>query len=176
MSNTHIMLDIETLGTSPRSVIFAIGAVKIKSNKIAGQFYAQPSIESGLDLGFNIQPDTLKWWMNQSEEARKQIQESSSNLETALNEFSHWAGAPNNLFMWGNGSDFDNAHLAEAYKACKLKLPWNFWNSRCFRTIKGLFPDTESPMVVGTKHHALNDALCQSHHLIQIFKDNGLSY
>ena len=47
MSNTHIMVDIETLGTSPKSVIFSIAAIKIKSNKIAGEFIAHPSVESG---------------------------------------------------------------------------------------------------------------------------------
>ena len=61
--NTHIMVDIETLGTSPKSVIFSIAAIKIKSNKIAGEFIAHPSIESGLELGFKVQADTLKWWM-----------------------------------------------------------------------------------------------------------------
>tara|TARA_R100001440_G_C2512772_1_gene118056 strand:+ start:387 stop:914 length:528 start_codon:yes stop_codon:yes gene_type:complete len=175
MSNTHIMVDIETLGTSPKSVIFSIAAIKIKSNKIAGEFIAHPSIESGLKLGFKVQADTLKWWMFQDEEAREQITNSTSDLPTALNDLRHWMGPNNNLYLWGNGADFDNVHLAEAYKACKMQVPWRFWNSRCFRTLKETFPLSETPLQVGTKHHALNDALSQAHHLIQIFKDNALS-
>ncbi len=170
------MLDIETLGTSPKSVIFAVGAVKIKDNKIAGSFLGYPSIESCLDLGLTIEADTLKWWMTQSDDARKQFSEKTGKLKEILSDFNYWCGTSNDLYLWGNGADFDNVHLAEAYKACKMNQPWKFWNSRCFRTIKGLYPDTISPLKVGTKHNALNDALAQAHHLIQIFKDNGLPY
>lgn len=176
MSNTHIMLDIETLGTSPKSVIFSIGAIKIKEGKITGEFLGLPSIESCLDLGLKIEAGTLKWWMKQSDQARLQFSQSTGSIGEILSDFSYWVGASNNLYMWGNGSDFDNSHLAEAYKACKMEVPWNFWNSRCFRTLKGLFPDVEPSLKVGTKHNALNDALVQAHHLIKIFKDNELSY
>jgi len=176
MSNTHIMVDIETLGTSPRSVIFSVGAIKIKDAKIAGEFLGNPSIESSLDSGFKIEAKTLKWWMTQSDEARLQFNQSTGSLRETLRDFTYWAGPSKSLYLWGNGADFDNTHLAEAYKACKMDVPWNFWNSRCFRTLKGLFPDSKIPLKVGTKHHALNDALAQAHHLIQIFKDNELSY
>ena len=175
MNNTHIMVDIETLGTSPRSVIFSIAAIKIKRNKIAGEFVAQPSIESNLELGFKIEPGTLKWWMEQPEDARQQMCHSTGKLSETLSDFAYWCGPNNNLYLWGNGADFDNTHLAEAYKACGMEAPWKFWNSRCFRTLKGMFPGTEAPMQVGTKHHALNDALCQAHHLIKIFQENELS-
>lgn len=176
MSDTHIMVDIETLGTSPRSVIFAIAAIKIKNNKIAGEFIAQPSIESSLELGLTIDSGSLKWWMTQHEDARMQMCKSTGTLSESLSDFDYWMGPNNNLYLWGNGADFDNAHLAEAYKVCGMNQPWKFWNSRCFRTLKGLFPKTEAPMQVGTKHHALNDALCQAHHLIKIFEENALPF
>jgi hypothetical protein len=129
-----------------------------------------------LDLGLKIEAGTLKWWMKQSDQARLQFSQSTGSIGEILSDFSYWVGASSNLYMWGNGSDFDNSHLAEAYKACKMEVPWNFWNSRCFRTLKGLFPDVEPSLKVGTKHNALNDALVQAHHLIKIFKDNELSY
>jgi|TARA_R110000824_G_scaffold205274_3_gene390051 DNA polymerase III epsilon subunit-like protein len=176
MSNTHIMLDIETLGTSPRSVIFAIGAIKIKDGEIKGEFLGYPSIESSLDIGLSIEAETLKWWMTQNDDARKQFNQNTGKLKEVLSDFSHWCGSARDLYLWGNGADFDNTHIAEAYKACGMSVPWNFWNSRCFRTLKGLFPDSKIPLKVGTKHHALNDALAQAHHLMQIFKDNELSY
>ena len=100
MHNTHIMVDIETLGTSPRSVIFSIAAIKIKSNKIAGEFVAQPSIESNLELGFKIEPGTLKWWMEQPEDARQQMCHSTGTLRESLSDFSYWMGPTNNLFLW----------------------------------------------------------------------------
>ncbi len=171
---THIMVDLETLGTRPGSAIFSIGAIKFKDNKIIGEFLGNPSLESNIDNGLTLDPHTIRWWMAQDDKARSQFENATGELKGVLKDFSTWAGPAKNLAMWGCGSDFDNALLAEAYKRCEMQVPWNFWNGRCYRTIKEMFPDIE-PTFVGVKHNALDDAMAQAHHLIKIFKEHGFS-
>ncbi len=77
--------------------------------------------------------------------------------------------------MWGCGSDFDNVVLANAYTMCGLKAPWNFWNNRCYRTIKARYPEVEFERV-GVYHRAVDDARSQALHLMKIEKDLKESY
>jgi exodeoxyribonuclease VIII len=89
-----------------------------------------------------------------------------ASLTAALAAFSGWLMEQSNLKsvrVWGNGSDFDNAILACAYKAVEQPVPWQFWNNRCYRTIKNLFPSIK--MIRGGVHHnALDDAKSQARH------------
>ncbi len=163
---THIMVDLETLGTRPGSAIFSIGAIKFKDNKIIGEFLGNPSLESNIDNGLTLDPHTIRWWMAQDDKARSQFENATGELKGVLKDFSTWAGPAKNLAMWGCGSDFDNALLAEAYKRCEMQVR--------YRTIKEMFPDIE-PTFVGVKHNALDDAMAQAHHLIKIFKEHGFS-
>lgn len=174
MNKINVMLDLETWSTSPNAVITSIGAVKFVINsdntrgKIDDEFYCRINPQSCIDVGMEMSADTILWWMNQSAEARSEFQKPNRSIQLVLNDFSSWmSDEPKNINVWGNGSDFDNVILANAYKACKLPLPWKFFNNRCFRTLKNLYPDVE-PTVVGVKHNALDDAKSQAHHLIDI--------
>ena len=73
------MIDIETLGISPNSVVMTIGAIKfnriddIKSIEYMDSFYCRVSKESCLKLGLEINKETEEWWEKQSEEAKYEI-------------------------------------------------------------------------------------------------------
>lgn len=66
--------------------------------------------------------------------------------------------------MWGNGAAFDNAILANAYRAAGIKQPWELWNDRCYRTICAYYPGCPRNQP-GTPHNALDDARSQAEHL-----------
>lgn len=67
--------------------------------------------------------------------------------------------------VWGNGAAFDNVILASAYRRVTAGTPWQYWNDRCYRTVKALHPDV--PMQrTGDHHNALDDAISQAHQLI----------
>jgi len=72
--------------------------------------------------------------------------------------------------VWGNGASFDNAILANAYHKTHLDLPWQYYNNRCYRTIKNCYPNIKLSRA-GTLHKALDDAKSQAMHLIEIFKN-----
>ena len=170
---TRVCVDLETLGTRPGSVITSIGATKFDENGPYGDpFYMRIDMQSCVDAGMLIDTETIKWWMRQSDEARAEFQKESFELKHVLTSFWVWAetqcsGNPlNQLEVWGNGANFDNSLLKAAYDSLSLEAPWKFWNDRCYRTLKAMYPHIKMPKRVGTHHNALDDAISQVNHLI----------
>lgn len=166
LTQAHISLDLETMGTSPGCAIVAIGAVRFDpyADGIADVFYRTIDLQSCLEAGLTIDPGTLQWWMGQEDAARSALFKDTGMLRTALSDFANWVSQhPGPSQVWGNGADFDNAILAQAYKVTGLRAPWAFWNSRCLRTIKYLAEGhpLELPRA-GTHHNALDDAVYQA--------------
>lgn len=163
-----IMLDLETLGNGPNSVILSIGGVKFGPNGLGEEFYRVVDAQSCIDSGLQMDVSTILWWMEQGDEARAEFKRKGANLGAALLDFRQFCGGgSDDLRVWGDGAAFDNAILANAYKKTNIERPWKFWNDRCYRTAKNLFPDV--PFVrVGTGHNALDDAKSQAQHLISI--------
>lgn len=169
----HIMIDLETLGTTASAVIMSIGAVRfdLESDEIDTEgFYRSISIESNLDLGRRVQEDTLLWWLKQPAAALQVFHEEKVELSSALEELSDWIGS-DDKFMWSNGADFDLPMLAHAFSQVSIETPWKFWNSRCFRTYKNL-PGAKNIRVpeLGVKHNALSDAYQQAQTVQAIHK------
>lgn len=168
-----VMVDLETLGNRPGSVIVAIGAVKFdpdgQEDQAMPEFYARVTAESCVEAGLTMDPGTVRWWMRQAHEARMEVADESLprvDLVPALEDFAGWAFP--NAGIWGNGADFDNALLAAAYQAVGMSVPWPHWKSRCYRTVKALAPKVKMERT-GTHHNALDDARDQARHLLRIF-------
>lgn len=162
----HVMVDLETLGTTADACILSIGAVKFDLDTAEiddGGFYTGVSIDS--NVGRRIQEGTVAWWMKQGASAQTVFHEPTVKLDSALIEFSEWLGDAEN-YMWSNGADFDLPMLAHAYTSFGLPIPWQFWNNRCYRTYKNL-PGAKNLKVPydGVKHNALFDAMHQAKHL-----------
>src|SRR5688572_21045121 len=168
---TKIMLDIETLGTSPGSAILAIGAVKFGGGQILAEFYQRVNLKSCTQYDLKIDPDTVLWWLQQSDEARIEVTKEVRHLAMVLRSFGEWVEAAQHTEMegepevWGNGAGFDNVLLAVAYGRAGLTPPWKYWNDRCYRTVKNLYPDVQMERS-GTHHNALDDARSQAMHLM----------
>lgn len=167
-----VMLDLETMGNGPDAAIVAIGAVEfdIDEGLIGRKFYMPVSLQSSVSLGGIIDPSTVEWWMEQSDEARSMFKVPGVHIAVALNEFSGWMGRRENcedVRVWGNGAAFDNVILASAYRRADIPRPWLFWNDRCYRTVKALHPDVKIERV-GTHHNAVDDAESQARHLIRM--------
>jgi len=165
---TQIMLDLETLGTLPGSVLVAIGAVKFDGEKITDEFYVRIDAASCAKLGLQMDTETVLWWLQQADGPRLEITKPAVGLAEALYNFSAWVG-DDEAEMWGNGAAFDNVLLAGAYRAAGQKPPWEFWHDRCYRTMKNLYPQVTMQRE-GVHHHALDDARAQARHLMAIFR------
>lgn len=170
----NIMLDLETLGNGNKAVIAAIGAVKFdkETGELGQEFYKIVNPKTCIDAGLIMDVDTVLWWFKQSPEARAIFMHNASEISTlqeALAEFTDFVGNPKTALVWGNGSNFDNVILGNAYKAIGEPQPWPYWGDRCYRTAAALTPGIKRNRV-GTYHNALDDAKTQALHLMQILR------
>lgn len=165
----EVVLDLETMGNSNRASITQIGAVvmNLQTGGLGKTFHMHVDLEDSVRHGGVMDASTVLWWLQQSEEARKEFTPGVHQrpLIEVLCAFATWLPQGSNI--WGNGSRFDNEILDHAYRSCGLITPWGHRQDRCYRTVKALHPEVEYiPPTV--KHHALEDAVAQAKHLMAI--------
>lgn len=159
------MLDIETLGHKPGSVIFEIGACVFDAKGIHQEFstYIKPS--SCEAAGLKCDSSTVAWWLKQKNPGVIEHAETMGDtIEAALAKLSEFIrGAAE---IWANSPNFDICLLEAAYAACKMPRPWAYWNLQDLRTIRAWTKTKKSdqPKV----HRALVDARQQVMDLLEI--------
>jgi exodeoxyribonuclease VIII len=112
------------------------------------------------------------WWMGQGDEARSALSKDTVPIAMALNEFYEWVAVCSSIQtvrVWGNGASFDNVILSSAYRSCRIAQPWQFWNDRCYRTVKAMHPAIKMQRT-GIHHNAVDDAVSQTRHLLEMLK------
>lgn len=171
----EIMLDLETMGNGSNSAIIAIGAVSFDKSGVKNKFYQQVSLQSSIDAGMMMDASTVLWWLQQSDAARQAFKdnEKAKLISDVLKMFSSFCSDEKACGMWGNGAAFDNVLLSNAYRKCGIIQPWKFWNDRCYRTMKSIYPVHEIKRV-GTHHNAVDDAESQALHLISICNEHRI--
>ncbi len=175
MYMNNVMLDLETMGNRPGAVIVSIGAVcfDVKTG-LGATFHERIDMRDAVASGLKMDASTVEWWLEQSKEAQSALlQYPRATLKQALLRFNDWLIAnctTSDLTIWGNGGDFDNVILAEAYHAVGFPLPWKYYRNRCYRTMKSLPNVAEKPKFQGLKHDALADACFQAEHLVAILR------
>lgn len=169
----HVMVDLETLGTRAGCTILSIGAVAFdpEANELGAEMYNVISRNSCRDAGLFEEVETIEWWHRQNPDARQILTLPGIELADALAIFTDYLRCfgLDDVKVWGNGSDFDNAILANCYAALGQSLPWAFWNNRCYRTLKSLRPEIKF-LRQGTYHNALDDAKSQAIHAMAIMR------
>lgn len=164
-----VMHDIETMSTAKNAAIVSIGAVKFDGTNIVSTFYANIDPLSCKQFGLHFDPDTIEWWKRQKPEAYEALKHNRVSLPDALNSYSEWYGTKS-MWTFGNGAEFDNVIIENAYKVIGMTAPWKYWDSMCYRTIVNLFNAKISKEVrEGVHHNALDDATSQANNLMRIF-------
>lgn len=175
------VLDIETLDKKPGAIIFAIGCVivDVDNLEIVNEFY---TIANPDQKGRTAGNGTPEWWIKQSAESPDAFEQlkaaygTNKTLKAALYELGSFLndefnGEPANVF--GNGPEFDNVIVDNAFAWAGLKTPWPYWGNQSIRTsnllmqIAGVKSERE---FVGIKHHALDDAYHEAFLLIDALK------
>lgn len=152
------MLDLETMGNQSYSAIVSIGAVEfdVVSGETGKEFYRGVSLQSAMDLGLVVNADTLMWWMNQNEQARKKVTEGADSITRVLLEFANFCNT--DYEIWGNSARFDLGILQNAYNKANLPIPWNFRKERCVRTLVSLNPIIQKEFSYeGVAHDPISD-------------------
>lgn len=160
----NIMLDLETLGTTPGSVIISLAAVPFDMNGtyMAEALYLKFSAMHAGAFGFRTSVQTQMWWIKQSTEARNEAFSGVSTPLDLVESLSTYLEQSPDVKVWGNGANFDNVLVAAYYEKLDRKLPWKYTNDRCYRTLKNITPPkllTHKPTVA---HNALYDAEAQA--------------
>lgn len=171
-----IMIDLETMGTDSNAAIVAIGACAVDVARgviLTPMWYCSVDLASSMKRGGVVDGSTVMWWMEQNDKARAKLLDDPKDIDLSLVTFGAWmASWGEKCRVWGNGSDFDNVILGNAYKRSDIKLPWSYSHNRCFRTVinlaKGL--NIPKPERVGVHHNALDDAIYQANGLIAFAK------
>ncbi len=162
-------MDLETLGTNGDAVVVSIGAIMFDAENIAENgFYAVLDIDDQVARGRKLNPGTVKWWMQQSEAARRVFTEKGRPVISVLDDFRAYVGynePGEGVKMWGNGADFDCVILGSLHDTFGMKKPWSYSNNRCFRTLKNIAQlevGLGTPPREGVHHNALHDAVYQA--------------
>lgn len=171
-SNNHVMVDAETLGNVSTSVMASISLVRF--NPYTGQIFENLNlnidISLGLHLGAEVSSDTILWWMEQTETARKSFTEGQVNPVDPIDAtilIKEWIEKIEkeidmDLILWSNGAGFDIPILANYYNLLGMDLPWRFYNVRDVRTIVEFAPEIKkSTLFEGTQHVPYFDCLHQ---------------
>ncbi|WP_374537606.1 3'-5' exonuclease [Chitinimonas taiwanensis] len=186
MKHRQIVHDIETLGVARDAAITNIGAVCIEltdsqplQSRVVSTFYVRVRHFDAHDClhheqaGRSHDLDTKQWWEVQSSPARFEalLNPDRMGLTRALSLYAEWLTALDQakVPIWGNGSDFDNVILQEAFRSTVFE--WPYRRNRCLRTLRGVvteaFPDIAMPEFPAelTRHHALHDAIHEANQL-----------
>lgn len=166
------MIDLETLSTDENSVVLSIGAVFFEK-ELGHNFYINLDINRQLKDQRTVNGDTFRWWLGQSEEARKAILDNKPvELISALVAFqsfilNNMQSDTSKLKVWGNGSTFDISIMENLFKQYNMAVPWRYSNVRDLRTFKE-YVANDAPIERSEGHHnALTDAMDQANYVIK---------
>ena len=171
----HIMVDLETLGTSPGSIILSIGAVSFcpMRQEIRDEFYINIDRDLSLDCGMTTSQDTVDWWSRQSQEAIAALLVDPVSPLHASQKFREFWSVSGGEFIWSHGATFDIPLMEAMFRMTGAPTPWKFWNARDTRTIFDISrcnPDRTK----GTHHNALDDARNQAEAVLKAYRMLGL--
>lgn len=157
-----IMIDIETLGTTPGSVVLSVAAVYFDPNtgQVGSKLFLPILLGDSMAYGMRIEPSTLSWWLEQRPEILKKSFSDGLPLVDVLSQLSVFIGVGTDHKVWGNSARFDLGLLEAAYKAVGKPIPWSFRNERCYRTITSHWP-VELEKDERTAHDPIADCLYQ---------------
>jgi DNA polymerase III epsilon subunit-like protein len=171
---SDIMIDLETLATSPNSTVLTIGVVKFDpfnndmDNPTCEKLYLKVDLDSCDELGLEVNEDTIAWWANQSKEAQEEAfsPEGRIHVRDAFNQLYKFCWGAKRV--WSHGASFDTVICENIFKKLNKACPWKFWEVRCTRTLFDIGINPERPPVL--KHHALEDAWNQTIGVQNVFQ------
>ena len=189
-----VMLDMETGGMAPGSVILIIGAVAFDPHgdevPTSGgwTFYRRVDMGTCMAVGLTFDHETLSWWMGQAAKARKEAFTAMprTSINAALLDFNKWfrevtplkggtTGRSSSLGqIWSHGAGFDVVLFEAALRAAGLgPPPWEFRNVRDTRTLFDVAGLEGKRTVPKVPHHALHDAIAQAEDVQRAYRRIG---
>jgi len=180
MSFAHlsgVVFDIETLGTTPNSIIMSVGAVRVDIDRgaIYDPFYLTIDAVDSKKHGMIAEAKTIDWWSKQRPEVMRALRKDAIPLKDAMEQVREYFSKRKNEPVWAWGAHFDCPILEWSLKAAgHEQTPWHYGNVNCMRTIANVFGETIS-RDKEQHHNALQDAKDQAKFLVKIMNSLGES-
>jgi hypothetical protein len=165
--NTDVMIDFETLSANWDCAILTIGATKfdpLGAEDSIEAFYCRVDLDSCIELGLEVDPNTVEWWGTQSSEAQEEAlgdgtpENPRLTIQQAFDELYKFCWGAKRV--WSNGATFDIVVSNRIFNKLDRRPPWEFWQCRDVRTIVDIGIDPQRKII--TQHNALADAYDQS--------------
>lgn len=170
-----VMVDLETMGMAPDGAICAIGAClfDIQTGEIGQDFSCTIHLNSSVTHGMSLDPNTITWWLSQSNEAREKLFHDVRSLDDALYGFAKFC--PGKFSLWSHAT-FDAVILDSAYKYVGIKRPWHYRDVRDIRTLTYLWKTLTGQSTPPQKerkgaHIAVEDAIHQAKYCSKMYND-----
>ena len=164
------MLDLETVATTPDSVVLTFGAIKFDpfgddalshdgTTINMDTFYRRVDPESFDWPSAEVDEGTIAWWSQQDAGAREEAfgVDDRHSIRNVMRDFYAWTKSDFDS-VWANGPLFDIAILETINRKIERSNPWKYWQVKDCRTLYGLVEHQRpNPMF----HHALWDCWSQ---------------
>lgn len=171
-NDNHLSVDIETLGKNPDAVVLTIGLSVFNMNGVIHSEQVNLDRTEQSRLGRHIDPETVDWWMRQSDVARADTFPGDGYLSvrSGLSLISALWEQHNLKWAWGLSAQFDLGILEDLHRSVDYRHPWSHRQSMCLRTLSKLRPSVERPKAV-TAHSAKSDAIAQAEWAIRMLRE-----
>lgn len=170
MTNTDVMVDLETMGNGANAAFVSIGAVAFAAagapDGETKRLLINVDLQTCLDIGLEMDASTVLWWLKGSDEARAALHTPTLEpvpVRQALTRLKAFIPDWRTTRVWSKGPSFDLTILSEAYRRTGNK--WglcSYTNERCVRTIYDLAGIDDRAPMAGVAHNALDDAAAQA--------------
>ena len=165
---TDFIIDFETLSTRPNATVIDLAIIPFRDDAYLELPTFQDLVKSGIRIKFKIKgqgrhidPGTVKWWKNQSEEAKANLRESEyevdvcTGLQQAIDFMKENGVHFTNSHLWSRGNAFDLAIFDDIILncLCEVEGPIHFSRARDIRTAieqnMGIRNAAECPLPLG---------------------------
>lgn len=160
-----IMIDLESLDTTPYSVILTIGVVRFdpKGTGVVEKFELKPTIEDQTELyNRTINEGTLLWWSQQNPEALNEAFDEKDRISLKDCMEILYKYCWNRRAVWSHGAGFDVVACETAMRQTLTDypnpIPWPFYTVRDTRTLYELAGVSLKDGGHVTSHKAVDDA------------------
>lgn len=145
----ELMLDLETLATTPDAVVLSIGAVVWEtltktdgdlSYNILGRYYRKPALQPQFDRGRKVSESTLLWWRQQDSVAQHEAFDSVRRpLREVFIDFDAFVRKFALNHFWANPATFDFPIWENLANQCNWmemsEVPWKYNQKYDVRTV-----------------------------------------
>lgn len=174
----HVMIDIETLATTPDAVVMSVGAVKFDpkaSRPPTNKTLWRPDIDEQTARDRHVSESTLEWWSRQPTHIQDDAfsEHDRITVKDFMKELNRYCVGADKI--WCQGPQFDLLILENFYTQWGHHFGWQFWQVMDCRTLFQLMPTDPRKAIQQDLHSADADAYFQALGVQQCYKHFGLS-